>query len=303
MSSEAMHRRPLPLLGRCVVVAALASSFVGVGAAAADQRTRPGPPRRVAARVGGPPRVEVLRLVAPGGSRPREAWVYRPGVPDGPDLPVLYFLHGVPGHPADVFDEGGLAAAMGAYLRAGGTPFVVAAPDGAGEVHDDSEWADAADGPDQLDSFLTRVVIPAVEGAHRRDAAHRAIAGFSMGGYGAMNLALRHRDLFGQVAALAGYFHVDDPDGVFAGRPDLVAANSPDRRQAAARGLRILLLEGAEDDNPVTRGETARYAALLEAAGIAVTVSFPPGRHGWSFVRDELPHLAAFLGPGWSAGR
>jgi len=33
---------------------------------------------------------------------------------------------------------------------------------------------------------------PAVEGAHRRDACHRAIFGFSMGGYGAMNLAQRH---------------------------------------------------------------------------------------------------------------
>jgi S-formylglutathione hydrolase FrmB len=38
-----------------------------------------------------------------------------------------------------------------------------------------------------------------------------------MGGYGATNLALRHPDLFGQLVSVAGYHHVDDPDGVFNG--------------------------------------------------------------------------------------
>jgi hypothetical protein len=40
---------------------------------------------------------------------------------------------------------------------------------------------------------------PAVEGTHMRDAAHRAIAGFSTGGHGVTNIAMRNRGVFGQV--------------------------------------------------------------------------------------------------------
>ena len=38
-----------------------------------------------------------------------------------------------------------------------------------------------------------------------------------MAGYGAASIALRHTDLFGQFASLAGYFHLDDPSGVVGG--------------------------------------------------------------------------------------
>jgi hypothetical protein len=67
---------------------------------------------------------------------------------------------------------------------------VLAVPDGNGSHHRDTEWADAGDGSDRVEDRLLREVIPAVEGSHRRDAAHRAIGGFSMGGYGSINLAL-----------------------------------------------------------------------------------------------------------------
>ena len=70
-------------------------------------------------------------------------------------------------------------------------------------------------------------VISAVEGAHRRDRRNRIIAGFSMGGYGAANLALRHPTVFGAVASFAGYFHIDDPDSVFGGDPRVESANDP----------------------------------------------------------------------------
>ena len=46
---------------------------------------------------------------------------------------------------------------------------------------------------------MTDAAILAVEGTHMRDAAHRAIAGFSMGGYGVMNIAMQNRGVFGQV--------------------------------------------------------------------------------------------------------
>ena len=114
-------------------------------------------------------------------------------------------------------------------------PFVLAAPDGNGLSHRDTEWANAVDGTDQFETFVTGNVIRAVEGSHLRDRTRRAIAGFSMGGYGAVNLALRHPDLYGEVVPIAGYFHVDDPSGVFGhnSRRSTRTRRSPSDRSAS----------------------------------------------------------------------
>ncbi len=55
-------------------------------------------------------------------------------------------------------------------------------------------------------SRVTGAGIAAVEGARRRPAALRVIAGFSMGGYGAMNMAMQNPGLFGTVVSISGYF-------------------------------------------------------------------------------------------------
>src|SRR5579875_2111812 len=45
--------------------------------------------------------VEIIRLRRDGVQS--DIWVYRPDVPDSPRLPVIYFLHGLPGSASDVF--------------------------------------------------------------------------------------------------------------------------------------------------------------------------------------------------------
>jgi S-formylglutathione hydrolase FrmB len=109
--------------------------------------------------------VSVLEIRGPSGQQAHQVRVWRPPGPDSAAIPVLYFLHGDPGSAGEPF-AGGLARTLNQRLQAGYPPFVVAGLDGNGEP-----LADAA--------------IPAVEGTHVRDAAHRAIAGFSTGGHGA----------------------------------------------------------------------------------------------------------------------
>jgi S-formylglutathione hydrolase FrmB len=243
--------------------------------------------------------VEVLHVPSPEpGNGPREVWVWRPQVRNVRTLPVLYFLHGLPGGAGDLW-QAGMAEALAANLANKGTPFIVASPDGNGVTRGDTEWADSVDGKDQLETFLLQRVIPAVEGRHRRDRKHRAIAGFSMGGYGAMNVALRHPDLFSQVATFAGYFHVDDPDGMFGKDAKAIAANSPDQHVAAARGLRTLLLTGDHDEEPVVKGESARFKALLDQRGLPATLAVSPGGHSWSWVSSQFGVLFDFLNRHW----
>jgi len=246
----------------------------------------------------GPGHVEVLRLASPGQNGLKDVWVYRPDVPDSSSLPVVYFLHGVPGGAADVFNAG-LAQALDREIAAGAKPFVVASPDGNGSSHDDTEWANAADGTDQIESFVVDVVIPAVEGDHPRDQAHRAITGFSMGGYGAVNIALRNRDLFGQVASIAGYFHIDDPAGVFGRNGAVESANRPLDHVDRAVGLRILLVDGDHDNEPVVAGESQRFAAALAGVGVTAELDIVPGGHDWQLVSSQFPTLVRFLNAGW----
>jgi S-formylglutathione hydrolase FrmB len=196
----------------------------------------------------------------------------------------------------------GLVAELDRWIAAGGTPFVFAAPDGNSGVRPDTEWADSADGADPLESGLLDAVRPAVEGSHPRAASVRALAGVSMGGYGALNIGLHHPELFGSLVSMSGYFHVDDPDGVFGDDPAWKDHNSPDRHVAAARRIRILLAEATSEDGLV-EGEADRMAALLRAAGAEVRTAVLAGNHGFGALTAHPDVLLDFLAAGWPTHR
>ena len=228
----------------------------------------------------------------------REFWVYRPGVPESADLPIVYLLHGYPGNERAVADSG-IAPALEQLFASGVPPFVVVAPNGQSSSRSDTEWTDSADGQVRLENFIVNDLIPAVEGGHRRDRAHRALAGFSMGGFGAMNLGLKHPDLFGQIVSIAGYFRVDDPDGMGDDNAQWAAANSPDQHLAAGAASRILLITAAGEHDPLIAGEAQRFGRLAEAAGQHPAVVTAPGTHTFDLVVAQMPTVARFLAGGW----
>jgi S-formylglutathione hydrolase FrmB len=255
--------------------------------------------RTSTARVAGPGTVQLLEL--PSGDaddKTREVWEYKPDVPDSADLPVVYLLHGYPGTDRDV-DTINLANRLDEQFEAGAAPFVVAVPSGQSDIYSDTEWADSVDGEVGVESFIVSTAIPAVEGTNPRDAAHRAIAGFSMGGYGAANLAEHHPDLFGQLVSIAGYYHVDDLSGMGAGSPAWEDAYSPDRHVATLATTRTLLIVDSQENDPLIRGEAARFAALQRVAGQNPTFVVAPGNHSWQMVAGQVPTIVNFLDAGW----
>ena len=292
-----------PSVGPAVTKAAPAptnTTATASASASAAQATStnsvPAPPR-----IPGPGSLELRPVDRPeDGSGPHDVWIYRPDVPNTAELPVVYFLHGGPGSGRDVFSIG-IAAQLDAYVAHGGTPFVLVSPDGNGVAHADPDWADSVDGRDRVETWLTTDVIAAVEGDTPRDRAHRAIAGFSMGGYGAMNIALRHRDLYSQVVAIAGFFHAEDYEGVFGGGPALETANSPDENLDATPMPRILLMDGQQDTEPAVAGETQRFAALLTTHHIPNDTIIAPGHHDWDYGATQLPAAIAYLGDRFAA--
>src|SRR5581483_11687696 len=255
--------------------------------------TRPAP------TVAGPGTVQLLEL--PSGDadgKTREVWVYRPAVADSATLPVVYFLHGYPGGDLDV-NGINLAGRLDQQFLAGAAPFVVAVPNGWSDVKNDTEWADSVDGQVRVETFIVSTAIPAVEGANRRDAAHRAIAGFSMGGYGSANLAEHHPDLFGQLVSIAGYYHLDDLSGMGTASPAWEDAYSPDRHVVDLAHTRSLVVIDDQEADPLIQGEGIRFAALLQDAGQNPVFVVAHGNHSWQMVAGEVPAIVAFLDAGW----
>jgi len=249
------------------------------------------------AKPSGPGKVEVRTIADPKGVK-RMVAVYTPPVADPNTLPVVYFLHGYPGSPNDALDSG-FAQTLDQAFAAGATPFVLVVPDGNSAVHPDTEWADAVDGSVRLETFVTETLIQAVEKDHPRTRNQRAIAGFSMGGFGAVNLAQRHPDLYGQAVSLGGYFHVDDITAVFAANAAIVNANSPDHHLDRLRTTRVALFQGTGDGDRPEAGELERMKGLLDAAHVPNVAARTPGGHTWFWANQQLPAVINFLAQGW----
>jgi S-formylglutathione hydrolase FrmB len=114
-----------------------------------------------------------------------------------------------------------------------------------------------------------------------RDA--RAIAGFSMGGYGAMNIALAHPERFGAVESWLGFFN-----GL---QRELQAA----RATIARFGLRAFVY-GAASDAIVDPAVDAPFAAELRAAGADASSAVYAGGHSMETLREHLTHMMRFAG-------
>lgn len=230
--------------------------------------------------------VTVREIHDPAGGR-REVWVYSPPGRTA-RTPVTYLLHGLPGTDRD-FAQAGLVGELDGLLCSTRDGLVVAAPDGTTNDGRDTEWADAPDGSDDLESFVTGPLIGAVEGSARRPASLRTIGGFSMGGYAALTLALRHRDVYGAAFGIAGYYRIDDPDHQLGTTPAAVAQHDPRALSARARGLKVVLAEGAQEPLPLVAGEAARFAPLLRAHGATVTSRRVAGGHDLAALETALP--------------
>jgi S-formylglutathione hydrolase FrmB len=233
-----------------------------------------------------------------GSGGTREVRVFTPPVTDAADLPVVYLLHGLPGGDGDLCTTTAATGLVAAF-RAGVTPFILACPDGNPTSGTDSEWADSADGRTKLETFVTRDAIRAVEGSRLRSRSMRAIGGFSMGGFAAASIALRHPELYGLIASFAGYFHLDDPDRVFGSTATARATHDPTALLDEANAFRWYIIEAGDDDLGLTAHDSERYVALLRARGVSVKFAVAPGGHAASWVVSQLPALARFLSALW----
>jgi S-formylglutathione hydrolase FrmB len=126
--------------------------------------------------------------------------------------PVLYLLHGWHGD----YKNWSTLTKLTRYAE--NIPFIVVMPDAG-----DSWYVDSATvAQDKFEQYVVRDLIQEVDEHWRtvRSAHGRAIAGLSMGGYGAVKFALEYPDVFGLAASLSGAFNAALPK-LGDERPDL----------------------------------------------------------------------------------
>lgn len=114
--------------------------------------------------------------------------------------PVLYLLHGHTGHHTSWLTYAKLPPDTATRLEA-----IVVLADGGNGFYVDWHGAEGAR-PNRWQAAIVDDLIPAVDRRWRTRAERggRAIGGLSMGGYGAVTLALRHPDLFAVAFSSAG---------------------------------------------------------------------------------------------------
>jgi putative tributyrin esterase len=323
-----------------------ACSSTGAAPAASSAPAAPAP----AASSGGAPspsRVVGRRFQAPSLGVDKNYVVYLPAGYDESrrSYPVIYMLHGLSGSEWDWEKLGELGkTADGLALQA-----IVVMPDGDNGYY--VNWASPVDYQECLqrgnafpgetpenpvdycvksaryEDYIARDLVSHIDATYRtvRDRKGRAIGGLSMGGYGALILAMRHKDLFSSAASHSGQvslFYVG-PHPYERGKAELAPDMSWWIERVGALGKHIVGLIGtdvgrARSLDPATvagslkDGELAIYLDCgsedpfklynvaqflherLEKAGVKHAWYLGPGGHDWDLWKQRIDDSLAF---------
>lgn len=204
--------------------------------------------------------------------------------------PVLYMLHGLGGDHRQWIRAGLLAKAEELMASGEIDPFLIVLPDG-----DRGYWLDHANGGPRYGAYVKDDLVGMVDRSFRtlatRDA--RAIGGMSMGGHGALQLALNSPGTFRVVGAHSVALRTKAQAFPFFGDSAYFEAHDPvslvSSRSIGARQLVIAIDIGTEDP---WEGAAASFHRRLQSTGVVHEWRQAEGGHDeayWS------AHLADYL--------
>ncbi|MEE2827981.1 MAG: alpha/beta hydrolase family protein [Myxococcota bacterium] len=218
----------------------------------------------------------------------------------GETYPVLYLLHGATGTYRDWRKHArghllDLAAKYG---------LIIVTPDG-----DSHGWyLDSPEDEDsQLESYFLKELIPHVEGESGLPVAggegHRAIAGLSMGGHGALVLALRNTGTFVTASSMSGILDLMRHPRSWEIAERLGSRNKNNQLwqehsatqllRERGRGELRLLFSCGDSDSAAWEDNLALHEELLEA-GVEHEWSSSSAGHSWDYWISLLPEHVAF---------
>jgi S-formylglutathione hydrolase len=254
-----------------------------------------------------------LRHDSPTTGTPMTLSVFTP--PGEGPFPVLIWLSGL------TCTEDNFTTKAGAYAAAAAHGVIVVAPDtsprGEGVADDDAYdlgqgagfYVDATEAPwakhFRMETYVVEELIGLIDAEFPTTKA-RSISGHSMGGHGALTLALRHPHLFRSVSAFAP---IASPTRCPWGEKAFAAYLGDDREtwaeHDAARLIEGGVGEGCYDEILIDQGDADPFLAeqlkpeLLvaagEAAGQKITLRMQPGYdHSYFFMASFIADHVAF---------
>lgn len=217
--------------------------------------------------------------------------------------PVVYLLPGLPGSPSSFYDSLHFAAVADRLIVTGrARSFIAVMVEGGPLVHRaDAEWAGI------WERYVVEDVVPWVD-AHLptiRDPGGRALEGLSAGGFGAMDIGLRHPGVFGTLGSWAGYFAPVFADGPFAHATHayldahdpalLVRVNAAELRAAHVR----FYMSIGGDHGGVLRSWTLGFARELSRLRLPHELWLLPAAEQGHFWRATMPSALVYAAQGF----
>ncbi|HEY5913241.1 MAG TPA: alpha/beta hydrolase-fold protein, partial [Verrucomicrobiae bacterium] len=213
--------------------------------------------------------------------------------------PVVYWLHG---RGCSESNDQFPAQTVDAAIRSNAIPAIIFVYVSGGGM---SFYSDSADGQWLAETTIIKELIPYIDATYRTipNRGGRAIQGMSMGGFGAMKLALKYPDLFSSVVAFAGGYRSaegmqsDDASRqilqrVFGGEPQRFLANHPAtiaRANASVVRERIGIMMLVGLDDYLLENNRTLHATLTE-------LNLPHQYWEVPGTKHDLPRLSAWLG-------
>jgi S-formylglutathione hydrolase FrmB len=240
--------------------------------------------------------------------------------------PVLYFLHGLNENEMRWSTRGETDLMLDKLIAAKTIgEFIVAIP----MSSTTSFYTNSRAGNAPWEDAVVKEFIPMIESTYRVNAtrATRGISGISMGGYGALKIAMKHPEMFGSVSAHSAALVPDFNnttvtgrrldqfkslfDGIYGigfaggGALDLSYWNANNPLELAKDATRLQNMKiyfdcGTEDDYGFYAGHQL-LVDLLTKAKYPHTAALYPGVHGWDYAKQHtqqslLFHWNAFNG-------
>ena len=211
--------------------------------------------------------------------------------------PTLYLLHGSPGRVSDWFTGGKADQAADTLIASGKIPeLIMILPDGNGRAGQTSEWGNSFDQRQKIETYVSSDLVKYVDAKYRTlaDAPHRAIAGLSMGGFGAMNIAVHHPDIFGYVSSLGGYYRAEG--SIWGNNAAYMRENSPiEALPADKQAWHLQMYIGAATKDQPYYTDAKQFVQELGNLHIRYQFEVENGSHSWHVWQIQMYYTLLWL--------
>ncbi|MGM9804486.1 MAG: alpha/beta hydrolase [Muribaculaceae bacterium] len=209
--------------------------------------------------------------------------------------PVLYLLHGHGGDNNIWFEKKPDLPDMASQYST-----IIVCPDGRNSWY----WDSPIDPQSQFETFVVKDLVDYIDNNYRTipEAGMRAITGLSMGGHGALFLALRHPDVFGSCGSMSGGVDIRPfPDswgmktklGEYATNQSVWDSHTVITMIPALQTTQNIVFECGVDDFFIEVNR-ALHQAMVQAK-IKHDYTERPGNHSWAYWCNALDYQMLFF--------